>query len=128
MKLPLTPQMVVAAYEYLRTTPPFCSWKLPHSDDIEFRVTRHADREGHYTRHVRSNDHFIVVSGKVIKATDALMQVTAHEMAHLRQALTKRESRTKYMHNADYWRMAERICTVHGWDTAAFVGTPRTKG
>jgi len=34
MTLPLTPATLTAAYEFLRTTPPFKGWKLPHADEV----------------------------------------------------------------------------------------------
>ena len=39
-KLTLTPDMLESAYEYLRVSPPFCRWGLPHADHVMFRVLR----------------------------------------------------------------------------------------
>src|SRR5262245_58229754 len=43
-KLTLTPEMLEGAYEYLRVSPPFCSWDLPHADQVMFRVLGAKDR------------------------------------------------------------------------------------
>ena len=116
--------MLVASYECLRTMPPFRGWHLPESDDIEFRISRHRDREGHYTRYCRTDDHIISISSATIRTAPALLEVMAHEVIHLRQALIGAESKTKYQHNAHVWQTARRVCAIHGWDLAAFVGTP----
>src|SRR5258708_16268586 len=42
-KLTLTPEMLESAYEYLRVSPPFCHWDLPHADHVSFRVLRAKD-------------------------------------------------------------------------------------
>ena len=123
MALSLTPHMLVAAYEYLRTTPPFRGWKLPEADDIEFQVTGHSDREGHYTRWIGTDHHFICISGKRIAFTDSLMQAMAHEMIHLRQALARTET-PNTEHNSEFKTIARRACAVHGWDPYVFTGAP----
>ncbi len=119
MALLLTPQMLAAAYEYLRTTPPFKAWKLPHADEIELAVTLHRDREGDHCVYQRTTEHIIRVSAAAIKTTDALMQVMAHEMLHARQEITKTARRGG--HNADFKRLAKRVCRYHGWDETKFV-------
>ena len=47
-RLTLTPEMLEGAYEYLRVSPPFCSWGLPHADQVMFRVLGARDRFGHF--------------------------------------------------------------------------------
>jgi hypothetical protein len=46
--LTLTPEMLEGAYEYLRVSPPFCHWGLPHADHVSFRVLGAKDRFGHF--------------------------------------------------------------------------------
>ncbi len=46
MTLPLTPEMLRACYEFLRSTPPFRRWSLPPGDEIGFHVTRNRTRIG----------------------------------------------------------------------------------
>ena len=46
--LTLTPEMLEGAYEYLRVSPPFAAWGLPHADHVSFRVMGAKDRYGHF--------------------------------------------------------------------------------
>lgn len=121
MKLTLTPTILAGAYESLRLCPPFARWKLPPSEDIEFQVTWHRDREGHYTRYVRTDHHFICISQAHIVKYDALAAVMAHEMIHLVQAVRKTEPKHTG-HNADFKARAKRVCDVLGFDWQTFLG------
>lgn len=112
--------MLETAYEYLRSTSPFKSWKLPPVEEIELAVTRHRDREGDHCVYRRTQDHIIRVSAAAIKTTDALMQVMAHEMCHAYQEQTKTARRGE--HNTEFKRLAKRVCRYHGWETAHFIG------
>lgn len=115
--MPLTPENLKAAYEYLRGTPPYRSWGLPRGEAVRFRVTRHKDREGDHNVDEKGR-HVIRVSARVIGGTNTLMVVMAHEMLHVYQ-----ESRgVKAHHNPDFYRLAERVCRYHCWDAKQFVG------
>lgn len=114
MSLHLTPAVLAAAYEYLRSTRPFRAWKLPHADAVEFSVTRHRDREGDHCVYKRTDDHVIRASENLIRTTDDLMQLMAHEMIHARQHHTKSAPKN-YGHNAEFKRIAARVCREHGW-------------
>lgn len=116
MTLPLTPDTLKAAYDYLATTPPFSKWNMPDSDDVRFRVTRHKDRFGHYCR--VGGKHEIVVSTHLVGRTDGLMQTMAHEMVHLHQAEACME--TPAQHNAAFRRLASAVCRFHGFDEKVF--------
>lgn len=118
MKLHLTPVILAGVYESLRVCPPFARWKLPPAEDIEFRVSQHKDREGHYTRYVGTDHHFIYVSGARIGYFDSLAIVMAHEMIHLCQAVKKTETRGE--HNADFRRKAAQVCATLGFDPKVF--------
>jgi hypothetical protein len=117
--LPLTPHILAAAYEYLRTTPPFRGWKLPSADEVEFCVTQHRDRDGDHSRYHRTDEHIIRVSSYWVKTTDGLMQVVAHEMLHQRQE--RMNPAIRRGHNPAFLRMAARVCAVHGWRAHDFV-------
>lgn len=119
MTLPLTPHMLASAYEYLRTTPPFARWKLPHADEVEFSVTRHRDREGDHCTYKYTDAHVIRASTYYIKTTDALMQVIAHEMLHALQHYRKTTPKNRG-HNAEFKRLSARICAIHGWNRHLF--------
>jgi SprT-like family. len=113
--LPLTPEIMEAAYEFLRFTPPFKNWRLPPGDDVVFHVS--ADMIiGYYTR---DHNHHIALSSKRIGTTALVMHIMAHEMIHLHQALRKTETRNTE-HNAEFDRLAKRVATIHGWDFKEF--------
>ena len=118
MALALTPAALAAAYEYLRATPPFRGWKLPHADEVAFHVTRHRDREADHEV-VRRRAHIIRVSVNKIKTTDALMQAMGHELIHAYQDGVARTD-TRAIHNAEFKRLARRVCQVHGWKYEGF--------
>jgi hypothetical protein len=116
MTLPLTPHMLAAAYDFLRECPPFKRWRLPESDAIEFKV---ASARGHYGWQVtRPGGNLIAISANAVGHTDSLLFVLAHEMLHLRQSLKK--TCTHSEHNAEFRRVAHRICHIHGWDEKGF--------
>src|ERR1700688_4255822 len=89
--LPQTPAMVAAIYECLRQFPPFIAWKLPSSEEVEFRVSNHPNTMGEYTRYVRSTEQIIIVSSLMIGHFSTLAIVVSHEMVHLKQAIDKTE-------------------------------------
>lgn len=113
----LTPHSLAAAYDYLRTTLPFRAWKLPLADEVEFCVTRHRDREADHNTYRRTDEHIIRVSSYVVKTTDGLMQAMAHEMIHAKQVVAGTSTR----HNADFKRLANRVCALHGWKYDSFL-------
>jgi len=122
MTLPITPDSLTAAYEYLRTTPPFKSWRLPHADAVEFHVTRHRDREADHrvyckTRADMTLRHIIRVSAYHITTTAKLMEAVGHEMIHMHQAVMG----NKVQHSPQFNRWNARMCEVHGWAVVGFV-------
>lgn len=118
MSVILNADILAAQYEALRACPPYRRWGLPPGEDITFLVTQHKDREGHYTRYVGTDKHFVCVSGARIGHYHSLSVVMAHEMIHLLQAVKKTETRT--MHNPDFRRKAARVCTTLGFDPKTF--------
>ena len=116
MTLRLTPAMLEAAYEYLRSTPPFRGWRLPHADDVEFRITDAIDYMGLWEKN--GVQHRISVSDRRVGHTKTLMVVMAHEMVHIRQ---DRDGTDKGPdHNDAFRKHARRICRVHGFDPKEF--------
>ena len=116
--LKLTPHMLAAGYEYLRTTPPFVRWKLPPADEVQFRVSRKTSRFGEYW--TEGEEHVISVSDLSTGHTATLLTTLAHEMVHLHQHVTKTETKGA-VHNAQFRRLAARICKYHGFDPKAFL-------
>lgn len=114
----LTPDILAASYEALRVCAPFVRWGLPAHSHLKFQVTRHKDREGHYTRYIGTSEHFICVSSARIAHYHSLSEVMAHEMIHLVQAVKKLESKGE--HNADFKKRAGVVCRTLGFDPHLF--------
>jgi len=103
-----------AAYEYLRACDPFRGWKLPEADEVGFQITRHADRFGHH------GGKIIAISERCVGSSWKLLEIMGHEMIHLYQ-FNKGTETSNTEHNAEFKRLARRVCSVHGWDPKAFV-------
>lgn len=117
--LHLTPDMLEAAYELLRTTPPFKGWRLPPSDDIIFCVVtmrKHQDQADWTHTGTR---HVIRINARKHATLASLIMTMAHEMCHVREyELGFR--RADVMHGALYWRLANSVCKHHGFDKGQF--------
>ena len=118
--LRLTPESLEAAYEFLRATLPFRRMKLPHADEVQFRVMVTRDCFGHFRGRSKTTEDFneIGVSQHMVKSTDVLISTMAHEMIHLYQHETGSDSRTD--HNAQFRRIAARVCRIHGFEPEDF--------
>lgn len=111
--------MVAAAYEFLRTTPPFKRWRLPDAEAIEFNVLRISHLQAQHQRYHRTRNHVITVSELRVGHTLTLLGAVAHEMIHLYQ--DERGTETKGAeHNAEFQRLAKLVCRYHGFDPKAF--------
>jgi hypothetical protein len=118
--LHLTPDILAGAYDYLRVCPPFRRWKLPPSDEIEFIVTQVLKPQACYEKYRHENRHAISVSNRRIGTSANLIDVMAHEMIHLYQAITKTET-PNTEHNAEFDRLARIVCRHHGFDLKNFI-------
>ncbi len=120
MTLPLSPDTLAAAYDYLRTTPPFNRWNLPDSEDVLFSVVKTPRDYGWYQWDGKR--HTISASKASIGHTVTLMRLMAHEMIHLHLEETGMESknRNNNTHNAAFRKIAATVCRVHGLDPKAF--------
>ena len=114
MTLRLTPDMLAAGYDFLRTTVPFARWRLPHSDELGFHVVRHASLSADFG--VEGGVPFIRISETNNGHTATILASLAHEMIHLRQHLTS----DRELHGPRFHRMAERVCAAHGFDPKIF--------
>ncbi len=122
MGLPLSPDLIAGAYKFLRLTPPFRGWKLPHADEVEFVVSRQpfpCRLPSRLRRKVRS--HEIGISEVCVGHTGTLLRAMAHEMIHQYQ----QRARTETPHtpnttpNSSGW--ARLVCRYHGWDEKEFL-------
>lgn len=111
----ITPDMLAAGYDFLRTTEPFRAWNLPESDDIGFAVlrTNHSADFG-----VNNGTPIIRVSERRNKHSNTILMTVAHECIHLYQHLHGLSGGGE--HNGDFRARAARICKIHGWDEGNF--------
>ena len=114
MTLRLTPDMLAAAYDFLRTTEPFRRWRLPESDELGFYVVRDAGLSADFG--MREGVPLIRVSEANNGHAVTLLASLAHEMIHLRQYLTG----DREQHGPRFRRTAARVCAVHGFDPKIF--------
>lgn len=116
--LPITPAMLAAAYDFLRSTPPFRRWRLPPADEVQFHVTREPFKFG--THEFDGQEHIIGISERRVGHTYTLFITMAHEMIHAYQAISKTETKGAE-HNAAFRRIARCVCRYHGFDPREFV-------
>jgi hypothetical protein len=116
MTLPLTPEMLRQAYEFVCTTPPFNKWNLPDGEDVVFRVVRDPALRGWYRK--EGKKHVIAVSARSTGHTASLIAVIAHEAIHLHE---KHNSACgSGQHSAAFERWAAETCRYHGFDPKMF--------
>lgn len=114
MTLRLTPDLLAAAYDFLLTTHPVKSWKLPPSDEVEFHVVRSTKIFGDC---VQDGDKLVIrVSEAKNGHMETLLATIAHEIIHLRQFITGDTGN----HNAYFHKMARQVCKAHGYDPKSF--------
>lgn len=118
MSLPLSSDVLAAAYEYLSTTQPFSEWNLPDSEDVKFRVIKAPDVRGWYLLG-HDGSHTIAVSSRCIGRTQSLIETMAHEMVHLHQGDVKMDT-PGAQHNRAFWKLADSVCGFHGFDPKLF--------
>ena len=119
MPLHLTPSVLEAAYLYLRATEPFRTWRLPEGEDVTFRITNSVHYLGTHRRS-RLGHPIITVSMHRVGHTETLLCTIAHEICHLVQARDGTETKGT-IHNAEFYKLAKRVCNRHGWDAKEFV-------
>lgn len=115
MTVPLSPDTLAAAYSYLRTTPPFRSWKLPPACNVVFRVIADTGRAADFSVDGAGRP-VIRVSRASNGHSDTLMASMAHEMIHLRQ----HQRGYPWTHGRRFRDAAARVCRVHGFDPKQF--------
>lgn len=117
MALHLTPAMLEASYELLRTTPPFRGWKLPHADDIQFVVSaRTGSTQGVY--YWFKEQHILEINGRLVGSLEMLTRIMTHEMCHLRQQILGAPDRGE--HGAMFQKLADQVCKWHPLDRRNF--------
>lgn len=120
MTLPLTTEILTAAYDFIATTPPYSGWNLPDSDDVKFIVNRKL-RNKFAQYQWTGEQHSIAISAASNGHTSTLLESLGHEMIHLYLEHMGWESGgNESVHNAAFRKFAARACKFHGWDPKAF--------
>lgn len=119
MTLPLTHETLAAAYDFLRTTPPFNKWNLPEPEDVTFKVSKAHIYGWHDKKRGRKKKHVIAVSSRMNGHTMTLIETMAHEMVHLHEQQTG-ASRGYGDHGAVFKKFTEQVCRRHGFDPKRF--------
>ena len=112
--LRLTPENLASAYTFLRTTHPFCKWRLPEAGAVKFAVIKTAKMHGDWA--IINGQHRIRVSEGSVAHTDTLMASMAHEMIHIRCYVRGDKSD----HGEMFQRYARQVCKFHGFDPKLF--------
>lgn len=124
MALHLTPQLLEAVYELLRVTPPFKRWKLPHADNVEFRVQtlNNACAVYHYPDKLSDEPTHTITVCASRNRLSLLTEDMAHEMVHLYQRLhlDRVLKRRTGHHGPHFKRLAAQVCRAHGWQLDGF--------
>ena len=116
MTLPLTKEVIAAAYDYLCELPPFSEWNLPSSEDIKFKIIKSKDRTAHYCH--SKGVHEIAISSAYVGEHIMLLSSLAHEMTHLHTQRTCWNRRNP--HDATFQAYADQICLIHNFDRLTF--------
>lgn len=121
MTIKLNRDTIAAAYDLVRTLPPFDRWNLPEQEDVKFEVVRNAryfaaclvERKG------KKFSPTIYVSARTVGHVSTLVVTMAHECIHLHMAITGQDTRGAN-HNAAFYKIAKRVCHLNGFDEKAF--------
>lgn len=116
--LPINTWRLASVYEMLRAWPPFSRWKLPPADQVTFHVIRSKTAFGRWW--IDGDRHHVEISEKLHGHMLGLVMTVAHEMIHMKQRISRTETRAE--HNAEFQRLAKRVCTIHGFDLGPFMG------
>jgi hypothetical protein len=120
VSLPLNPDTLRAAYNFLNETPPFNKWLLPDGEEVLFRVVRTRHKQAWYQWD--GSRHTITASQGRIAHTGTLLVALSHEIIHLHLEKMGWEStaRSCDTHNAAFRGFAIQVCKHHGFDPKAF--------
>ena len=111
----ITTETVESAYEFLRTLSPMKGWKLPHADEIEFKVVSRGTDFGVYTAY----PHRITINTKRHGHLHTFLATLSHEMLHLHLSLKNLDA-GQDPHGEAFQKHAARICRALGFDPKAF--------
>jgi hypothetical protein len=91
---------------------------MPDADELCFRVSRHADRYGHF-EYERLSFPEVAISERLVKTREDLQSTMAHEMIHIYQRQQGIDSK-RTQHNRDFRRRKRLVCKELGFDLKTF--------
>lgn len=109
MPVPLNPEMLACAYDYLACLPPFHKWNLPPSEDVKFKVIKNKDRFAHYQ--LVRGVHHIAISRSNVDRHIALLCALSHEMVHLYMRANGFGEGNP--HGKSFQLLADKVCRAH---------------
>jgi hypothetical protein len=112
--LPLSPDLLAHIYDYLTCLPPFDKLNMPPSDDIKFRVMKSKRIFARYI--MDGGTHRIDFSSGLVGSHAVIISTMSHEMIHLHLA----EIDACDQHGPAFQELAEKVCTIHGFDRLTF--------
>lgn len=112
--LPLSPELLAYAYDYLMCLPPFSKLNMPPSEDIKFRVIKSKKIFARYF--MEGGTHHIDVSNKMVGSHMVLLSTLAHEAIHLHLA----EIDACDLHGPTFQALADKVCRIHQFDRLTF--------
>ena len=119
MTLPLTPEMLAAAYDFLSLTPPFDRWNMPPSEEVAFKVSR--SRKWFARYYWSGSRHTIEVSSNSVAYSGTLLSKISHEIIHMHLEEMGMDGRGGTdTHTGAFRSLAEEVCRYHGFDPKAF--------
>ena len=121
MTLPLTPEMLEASYDLIKTMPPYWTWKLPDSDEVKFVVCGDPTIFGKCDW--VNGEFTISISDKNVGFAVTLLSTMAHEMLHLYEMNAGLHSKnaTPKSHSQRFRRLSKQVCKWLGFDPKSFI-------
>lgn len=119
MRLYITPEMARAAYDLLRTTPPFRGWHLPPAEQIHFIVRAKHGEFGMFRPSYNGKPHKLYLSQDSIGQLSTLIATLAHEMVHIKEFIDCANDWGDHK-SENFNRLADRVCHHHGFDRRSF--------
>lgn len=116
MAFHITPHMMEAGYDYLRTTPPFRGWHMPPAEEVTFHVFAGHIHGADYLK--TAQGHRIRMNSNWVGSTQSLMKNLMHEMVHLHLEIACPTDQAH--HGQRFKRKAALVCRYHCLDPKTF--------
>ena len=117
MTIPLTPETLAAAWDYLCTIPPMSEWGLLPSEDITFRVIKTPRVYGQMSYNKRG--YLIEISSAKCGRHDTILSTLCHEAIHMFMHTSCFMDRRNY-HDKAFHLLADEAAAIHEFDRKVF--------